>query len=416
MKILIISYYFTPCVGIAPNRPAAFANDFSKSHEVKVVTRHWQGNENNWEDYLKSNPTPVERTWENERLEVIRVPYESKIRKPNTFRTVFDLLRGKLDPEIDATQLLPAASEIARNWKPDVVLVSTPPINLIRVAWLLHKRFGIPFVADFRDFENDSLLNKNKELTTWKTPVFKLREFHVIRQLKKSSAIATINTELQQYFVAKTRKETALIFNGFEHSLFEQFVPLQEYRTERFVISIIGTIYPGQEYELFLDAFKQVLPGRPEILFKFIGTDTIPEVGNRVRALLPEENLLITSRIPRKEALKHLEESHLVWHPEWKGYVGMYSGKIFEYLGAKRTILIAPSVGDVIDQLLEETHSGKSFHTSNEIAGFISQKYAEWKANGTIVYHGNDEAIAFYSRENQSARLLDIIKKHILPS
>ncbi|WP_300662173.1 hypothetical protein [Fluviicola sp.] len=411
-KILIISYYFPPCVGIAPNRPAAFANDFSKFHDVKVVTRHWLGNENKWEDYLKSNPSKEERIQQNKYLEIIQVPYQSKVQKPNTLKTFFDLLRGKLDPEIDATQLLPAASEIAANWKPDLILVSTPPINLVQVAYLLHKKFKIPFIVDFRDFENDTLLNKNKKLRKWDNPVFQFREFHVIRWLKKSSAIATINTELQSYFIRKTQKETALVFNGFENSLFDQFVPLQELRSDRFIISIVGTIYQGQEYELFLEAFQKVLPGRPEILFKFIGTDTIPEIGDQVKAALPEENLFVTQKIPRKEALKHLEESHLVWHPEWKGYVGMYSGKIFEYLGAKRHILIAPSVGDVIDQLLQETNSGKSFRTSEEIAAFIREKYDEWKTNGVIRYDGNNEAIAFYSRENQSRRLLDVIEKY----
>ncbi|MNU81213.1 hypothetical protein D3C71_708700 [compost metagenome] len=362
---------------------------------------------------MKSNPSKEERIQQNEQLEIIRVPYQSKIQKPNTFKTFFNLLSGKLDPEIDATQLLPTATEIAQNWKPDLILVSTPPINLVQLAYLLHKKFKIPYIVDFRDFENDTLLNKNKKLDRWNNPIFKFREFHVIRWLKKSSAIATINTELQNYFFSKTKKETALIFNGFENSLFEEFVPLSEFKHPRFVISIIGTIYQGQEFELFLEAFQKVLPGRSDILFKFIGTDTIPEIGDQVRAALPEENLFVTQKIPRKEALKHLEESHLVWHPEWKGYVGMYSGKIFEYLGAKRHILIAPSVGDVIDQLLEETNSGKSFQTSEQIAAFILEKYEEWKTNEVIHYQGNNEAIAFYSRENQSRRLLDVIEKHI---
>ncbi|WP_343606949.1 hypothetical protein [Fluviicola sp.] len=412
-KILIISYYFPPCVGIAPNRPGAFANDFSKFHDVKVVTRHWKGNEDQWEDYLKSDPSPVERVRVHEQLEVIKTPYISKVQKPNTFKTLFYLASGKLDPEIDAMQLLPVASEVAQNWKPDVILVSTPPINLVHVAFLLHKRFHIPFVVDFRDFENGILLNKNKQTDKWEKLVFRFREFHVMRWLKKSSGISTINSELQNYFSRKTGKETALIFNGFEHAIFESFTPPDAFKSDRLVISMIGTIYPGQELELFLEAFRNVLPGRPELLFKLIGTDTIQEIGDQVRDSIPAENLLITKRIPRQTALKHLEESHLVWHPEWRGYVGMYSGKIFEYLGAKRTILIAPSVGDVIDRLLEETHSGKSFETSEEIAAFIVEKYDEWKRNGVIEYHGNDEAIAFYSRENQSRRLLDLIEKHL---
>lgn len=105
-----------------------------------------------------------------------------------------------------------------------------------------------------------------------------------------------------------------------------------------------------------------------------------------------------------------MEQSHLLWQPEMKGYTGMYTGKIFEYLGAKRTILVAPSLGDVLDRLLEETKAGKSFHSSEEISTYILQKYSEWKENGFIRYEGNDASISFYSREKQSERLLQFIQ------
>lgn len=110
MKILIIAYYYPPCVGIAANRPAAFAENFSIENEVKVITRHWTGNENQWMDYLISNDTPKQNEHVSERLEVIRLPYREKLRKNNSVKTLWDTFSGKVDSEIDSMQFLPEAS------------------------------------------------------------------------------------------------------------------------------------------------------------------------------------------------------------------------------------------------------------------------------------------------------------------
>ena len=408
-RILLISYYFQPCTGIAPNRPTAFATNFSKQCEVTVLTRHWKGDENKWEDYLRTNNTEESTEQIQENLTVVKIPYQSAIRKPNTLKTIYDLGRGHLDSEIDGLQFYQKASEIILSWKPDLIFVSAPPTNLVNLAYKLSKEFRIPYFVDFRDFQNDILLNNHAKPGRKEAFQFKVTQHHVMKWLKESLGISTINEQLQNYFQHKANKPTALIYNGFEASIFERFTPVQKLESEVFIISIIGTIYPGQELDLFLDAFQLVLEKEKNFLFKFIGIDTIPEIGDRIRKALPEPNLLITGRLKRTEALKHLEESHVVWHPEWKGYTGMYSGKIFEYLGAHRPIIIAPSVGDVLDRLLLETNAGSSFETSTEIAEHILFQYTQWKATGQISYNGNPEAIAQYSRENQSKKLLDFI-------
>lgn len=412
-KILIISYYFQPCVGIAPNRPTAFANDFSSSCEVKVITKHWEGNENKWEDYLETNSKPVSREKINDHFEIIRTPYFSKTQKPNKLKTLYHLLSGNLDPEIDGSQFFNFAQSIVKEWTPDIIFVSSPPLNLVKVARKLSQKNSIPFFADFRDFENSILLNKESKLNFWENIVFKLRVKHVVSWLKHAAGISTINSELQLFFQNKTKVNTALIYNGYENKLFQHFIPLDQLELDHFTISIIGTIYPGQELQIFLDAFKRCIENNMDIQFKFIGIDTIPEIGDQIRSQLPKQNILITNRIPRLIALEHLEHSHMVWHPEWKNHVGMYSGKIFEYLGSKRYILIAPSVGDVLDNLISETNSGKSLSSEEEIFLDIQEKYTEWKSKGRITYTGDHNKITFYSREHQSQLLLNFIHEQL---
>lgn len=413
MKILIITYYFPPCNGIAPNRPNSFANDFSKEHEVKVITRHWSGNENEWEDYLKSDHQLREVEKVNDRLEVIRIPYHSKIRKPNKFRTFVDLMNGKIDSEIDSLQFYEESSRTISQWKPNLLLVSSPPLNLVKLAASLHSKHQLPYIVDFRDFENNIVLNQSNQISFINQIKFYFHSKYTLKHLKNCSYIFSVNEEITDYFKSKLNQPTEVIFNGYENSIFSKFKPLNELKGDIFNISIIGTVYPNQDLKVFLSAFKQVISklSNPSIQFNFIGTDTIKEIGDIIRNEIPEKHLLITKRLPRLEALKHLEKSHLVWQPEMPGYKGMYTGKIFEYLGAKRIIMIAPSLGDVLDKLLEETQAGKSFKSDLEISSFIVNQYNKWLETGFLEYKGNNDAIDKYSRENQSRKLLNSISK-----
>ncbi len=123
MKILIISYYFNPCVGIAPNRATSCANIFSKTENVKVITRHWKGDEVYWKDYLDSDLRPTESIKISDSLEIHKTIYRKKDVKKNKISTFLRMLNGNLDYEIDATQLFEVANEVTENWRPDIIFI-----------------------------------------------------------------------------------------------------------------------------------------------------------------------------------------------------------------------------------------------------------------------------------------------------
>lgn len=410
-KILIIAYFYPPCNGIAAYRPAAFANDFSIEHEVKVLTRQWEGNEKSWNDYLSSNEKPKTIENPNEKLAIIRIPYVSKIRKKNKLKTLFKLWRGEMETEIVLDDFFQEACELIENWTPDLILVSAPPNNLVTLASELNQKYAIPYIADFRDFENTITLNNSLKIPFRDRFIHRFIMKSMKRSLEKCSAIVGVNNEITSYLGKATGKPHKVIFNGYEQSIFGRFIPLENLKSELFHITLLGSIYPEHEYELFLGAFQKFIQNNPnpKIKFNFLGTDVIPEVGATIREAIPGEFLHLTNRIPRAQALEALEASHIVWKPEYIGLSGVYSGKIFEYLGAKRPIIIAPSTGDVLDKLLEETNAGKSFSTSDQITSYIQERYDEWLKNGYINYNGKSEAILFYSRENQSGILLEYI-------
>ena len=141
------------------------------------------------------------------------------------------------------------------------------------------------------------------------------------------------------------------------------------------------------------------------IELRFIGTGVIEEVSNIIKRELPADITVISKRVPQIDAVKAMLDSDVLFYPGWKGYRGMVSGKIFEYLAAKRNILIAPSDEDVIERLLKETGAGKTANSINEFVRVLDRWYNEWKRIGVLQYNGLDQNIRRYSRERQAACL-----------
>ena len=409
-KILLISYYYPPSNCVAALRPHSFADYLSDFYEIKVLTRQWDGNEKQWDDYLKSNLSQKAIIQQKNNLEITTVPYKDARKKNNKLRTFLGLLKGKLDYDYDCEQLKPAAFDIIDNWSPDLVLVSLPPNNLINLAYSIYKKYKIPFIVDFRDFENEVLLyNQPISLKTKLIHYFTTKT--VLRKTKKSTLITSINKVFSDFFIQNGMTNTKVIYNGFEKNIFKSFN--QNLKNTTFNVSIIGTLYPQQNIEIMLDGI--VLFNQKKfnnVIFNFIGTNSIEEIGLRIKNKLSMfDNINLTKRIEREKALEITKKSHILWHVGWENAKGVFSGKIFEYLGAKRNILIAPSDDDVIENLLIETNAGEVANTPEEVCAYLERKYIEWESKGSLNYYGIDDKINFYSRENQASNLKTEIEK-----
>ena len=59
-RVLVICYYFPPCNGAPAWRPYSWAKNFHL-HGIRptILSRHWSGEENTWEDFIKENNTQV---------------------------------------------------------------------------------------------------------------------------------------------------------------------------------------------------------------------------------------------------------------------------------------------------------------------------------------------------------------------
>lgn len=410
MKLLLISYYAPPLNAIPAFRAYSLANELKVNNEVHLVTRHWEGNENEWKEMYQSNSsTPKKVT--NDNLTIHYLPYIYSKSKyswiPKLIRSPLLWIFGKYNIETDAHQFYQYISNLILNEqgnKFDFLYATSTPLNAISLVFKLSKKFNIRYLVDFRDLHNHLILNKSKT-NTFKNifELYCLKSF-LKRNLKNAFLVSTASYPITNFIKSLGIDVAITVLNGYEKVIFDN---LPKTSSKFFEITIIGTLYPLQNIDFLIEGFRLILEKFPEknIKINFIGVDSIKKVATKIREKLDYPQVTITCKIDRIEALKIGKKSSVLFYSGWIGYKGVYSGKIFEYLGLKKNILIAPGDNDVIDTLIKETNSGKIANSGIEVFAILENWLEEWELKGWLEYKGTN--IAAYSRENQNRKIIE---------
>ena len=415
-NVLIISYYFPPHNGVAGWRPYSWAQHFHKDGIYPtVITRHWNGDENTWQDSMKENKKEVVYK-KDQQASLIFLPYTysflgkiifSPLFKVPGFSKIYHLLLflfGKIAIEVDASHSFKKFLDVyLKEHAFDFMIISSPPHNLVRLGYDIFKKFNIPYAIDFRDSWNNDELKKNYTPGINHKIKNAITKFYMKKWLDNASFIVTVGDSLAKRIHALTHKPVHVIMNGFEHELFDDKNKAPS--SSVFTISIIGTIYPKQDLSILLKGLNRFISvaGKEQVLLNFVGIESIETVANMIKNSLPSESVYTSPRLPRSTAIDYTLTSHVLLYAGWKNYEGIFSGKIFDYLGAKRNILIAPGDDDVIDELLHQTNSGKTANSPDEFFNILFNWYTEWKQQGKLSYTGMEEQISMYTREKQAA-------------
>ncbi len=419
-RVLVISYYFPPCNIVAAQRAKSFAENFKRHglHPV-IVTRHWTGDENSTAGYESENLDPPEEI-ETEAYTLIKLPYRAqldsrfhrallKTRPTKLVLYAFLYLFGTINPKCNT---FPAFYDFLRGYLRDnpidYILVTVFPMNTIKLGSRLAMEFNIPFIVDFRDLWDNSQLSANYRPALPERIQNFFYEFYLRRWLRKVRLISMVSEPLGDE-IKKIAPDVPriVVTNGYESSLFGGPVSETIPPKHTFEFSVIGTLEPKLDLSILLEGLRLFLRDKDhsQIRLNFIGADVFPEIGDILRKELPPEITVATGRIARDEAIRRMLRSHVLFHAGWHGYRGMASGKIYEYLGARRNVLIAPNDHDVMERMITETNAGKLADTPEQFAAIMNDWFEEWKANGTLRYRGDGSKIEAYTRENQAEKL-----------
>lgn len=298
-----------------------------------------------------------------------------------------------------------AADVLTRETPIDVCIAEHGPDAGVFLARWFHEAHGVPWIADFRD----PIL---RPFRPWRRRLYR----PVARRLV---ATADHLVNVTPYWAELDGEQFSLpatcIPNGFDPEEYPRDEP-----EESFTVSYVGNLIPEQPIELALEAWAEFVGAlspddraRVRLVYRGLSLD-------RVRSAAAGAGLRTTldagERVDRDETLRLMKRSQLLLlfsasAPDPKRYLlrGLYPGKVFEYFGAQRPILCVPGDGAQLDALLEETRTGTTRASRDEVRGFFVGAFAEWQRTGRLAYAPDEVAVARYERRAQAGALASIL-------
>ena len=417
MKVLIITYYWPPAGGSGVQRWLKFVKylrDFGIEPIVYTVDNPV---------YAIKDKSLIEEIPEN--LEILK----QKIWEPNNLvgnrkKTSAGFLNprptffGQIAHYIRANYFIPDARKYwikpsvaylktyLKNSDIDIIITTGPPHSLHLIGLELKKTIPIKWIADFRDPWTE--IDYFHQLPLTKKSLAKHYEMEKDVIQNADSVLVVGNTMRSK--METLNKNIHVITNGFDGELSD----LQIAPDKKFTLTHIGMMNADRNPILLWKVLKDIMAADPDFKanfqLKLVGKID-PVILKDIQYYQLEKNVSIVDYLPHKEVLQVQKSSQVLLLvvnnvPSAKGVI---TGKIFEYLQAKRPILaIGPKDGDLA-KIIELTNSGEivDFDDMIRFKSVIMDFFNRYKKGDLKISSKN---IKQYHRRNLTEQLSQVIK------
>lgn len=290
---------------------------------------------------------------------------------------------------------LKAVEEILGAERADCML-SVWPIPAHLIAADVKKKHRIPWFADFPDLWSRTYAYRYGPIRRWFDGRLEKRILRGADGLTTSSGPLT--EELKRLH---GRADVRTIVMGYDpERVNDPPAPV----TDTFSITYTGIFYGVERNpSKFLAGLREFLNrdsvDRSRVKVRFFGPRAVAVQQDIERAGLSAV-VRQFGIIPWDECLARQRESQILLHLNWENpkEKGAYSGKITEYLAARRPVLsVGGSGGDVIEDLFHETKCGAYCVTPEQVADALSDYYRQFEKDGTVAFRGDLDRIEGYS-------------------
>jgi len=376
MKVLIVSFSFPPSNVVGAIRVGKLARYLDRrGYDLRVLTTDICGDRSLPLDIPRERVIYTDYRQRNDRLPIlVRSARRRPVAAPGTSgaispgesgawnKLLWNSLRrhyyGFLHiPDLRRDWIktaVPAGRRLIEKWKPDIIFGSAPPFTGLIISSRLSRAFDIPWIADFRDLWVDG--------PYYNEPGWRRRVDAVLEQatVRSASALVTVSPSWGEKLLRRHRKATEVVYNGYAEEDFPQSVP-QADRGEVLTIRYTGSIYPGFRDPSAVFAAIRLLPNtlRSRVIVEFFG-----DAGDDVLALAVKhcvrDRITVSPPVPYRRALELQMSADILLLLQWsdKRDEGNLPGKIFEYLYARRPILLIGYEHGVAARLVWERGAG----------------------------------------------------------
>lgn len=294
----------------------------------------------------------------------------------------------------------------------DAILSSMKPPTSHIIARELAKRKKIPWIADFRDLWTQNHYFKHSKIRGFFEKRLELNT------LSSAKALVTISYPFSEKLKELHKnKKVYTITNGFDPEQVNPGITL----TKKFSITYTGYIYSGRQdpeplfrvLKILIDE-KTIDPATIEV--HFFGHHESWLLSDRKKYDL-ENVVRIHGHISREESIQKQRESQVLLLLTWNdpGEKGIYTGKLFDYLAARRPILAMGLRENVVTDVLGQTQAGMTVSSDEEIKERIVALYREYKEQGYVSYAGIASEIDKYSHRKMAGKFAEALEEICLP-
>jgi glycosyltransferase involved in cell wall biosynthesis len=417
LKVLIITYYWPPAGGSGVQRWLKFVK-YLQNFDIEPVVYTVDDINYPKEDISLINEIPKgieilkQPIWEPTNLLFWKKKKQQKSDISNSTNSGFlSFIRGNFfipDPKVFWVN---SSVKFLQNYLKtntiDVVISTGPPHSMHLIAQKLHQKNNIKWIADFRDPWTDLYYNKEfKQLSFAK----KKNERLETAVLKNADCVLTVSNSLQKEF-AKTANRVEVISNGFDDEVLSENNQVLD---AEFTISYIGLLPKQSNPKLLFRVLQKLCSEhknfKSDLKLNFIG-DISDHVKKEINLNNLQDNTEFIGYVSHQTAIEYQKKAQvlLLLIPNVIKSEGILTGKLFEYLTAKRPIFAMGSETGDLSEILKNTNAGVviGFDNEEKLTSEIRTLYKKYKAGNLSV---NSKNIEQYHRKELTKNLSEIIK------
>jgi glycosyltransferase involved in cell wall biosynthesis len=315
-----------------------------------------------------------------------------------------DLTKGWMPFAVDAITRLKQRAPV------DAIITTSPPITCNLIGVRAKEILGVPWLADFRDLWTQDTLARNNG----NNAIFHFLDERLERRiLAKADALVTVSDPWVERLREKAPNSPVhCITNGFDPDDFS-FLPVP--LTQSFSITYTGLLYEGKRdpsplLEVLSELIKAGTMVRSEVAVRFYGPFE-PWLQGLVTKYDLEGVVQVHDTVDREKALHSQAESQMLlligWHDLKER--GQHTGKLFEYLGARRPILALGGAHGSMSEVLEETGAGVHALNKDQLRDAVMKAYSAFRSTGRVPYTGQDLAVRNYTHQEMARRFATIL-------
>ena len=260
--------------------------------------------------------------------------------------------------------------EIIKSEKIDLIITTGPPHSTHLIGLKLKKKFGVKWLADFRDPWTEVYYNKLMYRTASADAKDKNLELKVI---VNADHVLTVGPGMQKLLASKLSTDFAskfsFIYNGYDA---EKFQNLSSNKDESyFLICHLGVLSDNQPVSSLIEALvnlneKKQLPADRKLKIRLVGKVS-PNIVNEFKKHASIYELDLIEYVSHTEAIQFMLNADLLLNSlaETDQSALLISGKLMEYIAAKKPVLCLGNESGDAAALLNSTGVGKVIDRKN---------------------------------------------------